>query len=434
MLLNGSIIRQSLARIRHKKFLIVIFVTLVLGSLSLNYRAVVAEGQCSGHVQSRYSATVCFVTPLDNDSVRGVVSVKVSVSILGRSPGVQKLIFNLDDEYLITDYAAPYEFKLPSARFVDGPRRLSVRAEMRDDFVTDPPSSIILNFNNGVTTLPVNTRQFKPYVPQITSGRPLIVAAVGDGASGETPEVADLIALWNPDMFLYLGDVYEKGTYTEFYNWYGVAGAFFSKFQRITNPIIGNHEYEPGVTPAYYDYWNNVPDFYSFDAGGWHFISLNSTSQFNQRRPGTRQYNWLQQDRAVRRGLCTLVYWHHPRFSIGPQDDTPAMDDIWRLLALTGVEVALTGNDHNYQRWVSLDANGNPHAEGITQFVAGMGGHGIRNFVREDERVASGYDTPSEAFGALRLEMYPDSLDYQYVNIEGKVLDSGEIVCHGSPP
>jgi hypothetical protein len=344
---------------------------------------------------------------------------------------VQKLIFYLDGEYLITDYAAPYMFQLPSDHFVDGAHILSVQAHLRNGFLTNPSSSITLNFSNGLAAPPVNTRQFEPYVPQTSPGEPMIVAAVGDGASGETPEVTDLIASWNPDMFLYLGDVYEKGTYTEFYNWYGVSDAFFSKFRHITNPIIGNHEYEPGITPAYYEYWDNVPDYYSFDAGGWHFIALNSTSQFNQRRPGSQQYRWLQQDRAVRRGLCTLAYWHHPRFSIGSQNDTPAMDEIWRLLALTGVDVALTGNDHNYQRWVSLDANGNPHAQGIIQFVAGMGGHGIRSFIREDERMAIGFDTPPEAFGALRLEMYPDKLGFEYINIDGKILDSGEIVCHG---
>ena len=27
---------------------------------------------------------------------------------------------------------------------------------------------------------------------------------------------------------------------------------------------------------GYFDYWNNIPNYYSFNAGGWHFISLNS--------------------------------------------------------------------------------------------------------------------------------------------------------------
>jgi hypothetical protein len=29
-------------------------------------------------------------------------------------------------------------------------------------------------------------------------------------------------------------------------------------------------------------------------------------------------------------------------------------------MALNGVDVVLTGHDHDYQRWQSLDLNGNP--------------------------------------------------------------------------
>ena len=43
--------------------------------------------------------------------------------------------------------------------------------------------------------------------------------------------VEDLIAGMNPNMLLYLGDVYEKGTYTEFYNWYGDGTNRWSRFK-----------------------------------------------------------------------------------------------------------------------------------------------------------------------------------------------------------
>lgn len=427
------VVRRLALRVWSRRFPLETISKLVLGSILLTYQTTVAQGECGTFEQESYTVSVCLVRPPDNTSVQGVVSVGATVNVVGDSPRVQKLIFYLDDEYLITDYSAPYMFDLPSDHFPDGTHSLSVQAYMRDDFLTDLHPSITLSFRNGVTTPPINTRQFTPYAPEIPPERPMIVAAVGDGASGETPEVTDLIASWDPDMFLYLGDVYENGTFTEFYNWYGFGGTYFSAFRSITNPTIGNHEYEPGITPAYYEYWDNVPNYYSFDAGGWHFISLNSTSQFNQRRPGTAQYGWLQQDMIARRGFCSLAFWQHPRFSIGPQGDTTAMDAIWRLLVRTGVDVVLTGDDHNYQRWVQLDADGNPSEQGIVQFVVGTGGHGIREFAREDERVAVGFDTPARAFGALRMEAHSDRLTFEYINIAGEVLDSGEVVCHGAP-
>ncbi len=87
-----------------------------------------------------------------------------------------------------------------------------------------------------------------------------------------------------------LGDVYEKGTHTEFFNWYGTPDRFFGRMRNYTNPVIGNHEYENNVAPGYFGYWNQVPDYYSYDAAGWHFIALNSTSQLGQRGPGSPRY------------------------------------------------------------------------------------------------------------------------------------------------
>ena len=99
-----------------------------------------------------------------------------------------------------------------------------------------------------------------------------------------------------PELFLYLGDVYEKGMPTEFYNWYGTSSTFFGRFKTISNPTIGNHDYLSGAAPGYFDYWDNVPNYYSFNAGGWHFISLNSISKFSPTAVGSAQYNFVQQD------------------------------------------------------------------------------------------------------------------------------------------
>ena len=150
------------------------------------------------------------------------------------------------------------------------------------------------------------------------------VAAVGDGASGvqNAKQVTDLIPGWSPNLVLYLGDVYEKGTATEFYNWYGTSSTFYGRFRAITNPTIGNHEYENNQAPGYFDYWDNVPNYYSFNAGGWHFISLNANSQVKQ-NVGSPQYEWLKQDLSASTANCTIVYFHQPVYSDGPEGDTP---------------------------------------------------------------------------------------------------------------
>ena len=66
---------------------------------------------------------------------------------------------------------------------------------------------------------------------------------------------------------------------------------------------------------------------------------------------------------------------------------------------------------------------GSVDPSGMTQFVVGTGGHGIRNFIRSDDRLAKGFDTAPYAFGALRLELNQDGAAYQFINIQGLTLD-----------
>ena len=114
---------------------------------------------------------------------------------------------------------------------------------MRDGFTTAQTTES-LTFNNGITSPPVNSNTFSPSVGTTPApGQPLIVRAVGDGGSGQTSEsdLVNLISSWNPNLFLYLGDVYENGRLLEFDNWYGkpgVAGTY-GQFDSIADSAIG---------------------------------------------------------------------------------------------------------------------------------------------------------------------------------------------------
>jgi hypothetical protein len=372
--------------------------------------------------------SLCIQNPLDGSTVSGVVSVEAvltgSIAEIRRA----KLIFALNHEYVLTDYIAPYIFELPTDHFADGLSTISVIAELNNGTETNS-ASVNLNIDNSNSNISDQYSPFTPYIPPLpVAGQPLVLAATGDGASGETTAVTDMIASWNPAMFLYLGDVYEDGTYTEFYNWYGNGANYFSLFRPITNPTVGNHEYTGGKAPGYFEYWNNPPSYYSFDAAGWHFISLNSNVP-KEMGVGRPEYNWLARDLALNLSQCTLAFMHAPRYSIGSEGGTPRLGPIWSLLANYQADLILTGHDHNYQRWEPIDSSGNPDPAGITQFVVGSGGHGIRPFISSDTRLVKGVDRVQDAIGALRLELYPNRATYEYINVNGVVLDSGEIEC-----
>ena len=206
---------------RRRLITLLILSSLLLASLQQPVFAAGTECQSSSPESGAYTVTVCITNPVDGAVVSGNTSVTATVSVIGTNPGIQKVEFYLGGEYLLTDYSSPYIFAIPTTKFVDGTRLLEAEALMRDQ---NPSSRAGINvtFNNGITAVPENTNTFTPTngtTPQ--SGRPFILAATGDGASGEpnADTVTDLIAGWNPNLFLYLGDVYNDGTETEFHNW-----------------------------------------------------------------------------------------------------------------------------------------------------------------------------------------------------------------------
>lgn len=418
------------------RFLRVAITLVVLFNLlmaSPQVRVAAQENSCStsSAVWDTYAVMVCITSPRSGAILEGQATVTATVRVTGANPGIQKLIFYLEGQYLLTNYGPAYKFTIPTTKFADGSRSLEVEVVMRDGF-TSTRAALEVTFANDIREPPVNPSALTPATGTTPEpGRPFILAATGDGASGESnaDAVTDLIASWDPNLFLYLGDVYDKGTFTEFQNWYGTGTNRYSRFNAITNPTVGNHEYEGDQAPGYFDYWNNVPNYYSVNAAGWHIINLNSNGQFDQTASGTGQYNWLVQDLETNHSACTLVYFHHPVYNIGPEGESNRMRQIWALLAQHGVDVVLTGHDHTYQRWQALDGSGNLDPNGVTQFVVGTGGHGIQDFVRTDSRVAIAFDTPPAAFGALRLELNRNGAAYQFVNTKGVTLDSGSIEC-----
>jgi Calcineurin-like phosphoesterase len=432
---RGIVIMMRKSAYWHK-FMGAMLVGLALFGMQSGWSQESINCAASGPASGDYEINVCLTHNATDGNATGAVIVTGTLEVSGSSPGVRTVVFYLDDKYLLTDYEAPYTFELPTTHFVDGPHRLAVAVLLQDGLVSNQAVAA-LNFSNGITTTPVNTNTFTPSSGRPAQpGEPFIVAVVGDGAGGKSDAlpVVDLIASWNPNLFLYLGDVYDNGSYSEFYNWYGDETHLFGRFRAITNPITGDHEYRGREAPGYYDYWDNIPDYYSFDVAGWHFISLNSTTQFGQRMPGSPQYEWLLQDLNKSASQCTIAYLHQPIFSIGQHGGDDGLMDIWALLAQHGVEMTFSGNDHDYERWQPLDAAGQPDPSGTIPFVVGTGGQSIREFAGSDPHLAKGYDATSAVpvFGALKLELNPRGLEYRFINVEGKMLDSGVIGCEGA--
>ena len=134
-----------------------------------------------------YAVTLCITAPDAGRHITGSTTVSSTISVTGTNPGVQELVFTLNG-------SAP-AVGLPVALHVEswtppggwtGTTPSQVYAIMRDGFNTAQTTEN-LTFSNGITTPPVNNNTFTPSVGTTPApGQPLVVAAVGDGASGQT--------------------------------------------------------------------------------------------------------------------------------------------------------------------------------------------------------------------------------------------------------
>jgi hypothetical protein len=179
------------------------------------------------------------------------------------------------------------------------------------------------------------------------------------------------------------------------------------------------HEHVSGYDP----YWRRMlggrpAAWYSFQAGGWQLLSLDSEAPHD---PGSAQYRWLQsQVRAP--GTCRLAFWHRARYSAGAHhgdQDDPA--PVWDALrGRTALVVA--AHELDMQRFRPID--------GITEFVAGSGGDGHYSINRRDRGLAFANDTD---YGALRLNLRPGMACFAFVTADGRTVDGGTVRCRQLP-
>lgn len=387
-----------------------------------------------------YVARVCITAPADGATLTADPSTLTATvtAASGTMPAVDHVLFYLQranigtHPSLMSDYASPWMVQIPTTHYKDGGYRLDAKVVFANNDETPDYATIYVTFQTGTTA---DQHSDGSWTPKTSDASPLTIAAVGDGAGGlpGSYAVGNLVAGMNPDLFLYLGDIYNAGTYAEFTNYYDTA---FGQLKGITNPVPGNHEARGNGYTGYMDYWNasttsssGIRHYYSFDSGGWHFIALDANFE-SDTAAGQEQYNWLsQQLDAIPPDSCTIAFFHQPRWGTGVSA-TPYMQDIWSLLSLRGVDVVLNGHEHDYQRFYPMDANGNVVTTGgMVEYIVGTGGHELMTY-RNDPRVASYFSTD----GALKLNLTSTGGTSQFIDTSGTVLDQSSFTCNGSSP
>jgi uncharacterized protein (TIGR03382 family) len=198
---------------------------------------------------------------------------------------------------------------------------------------------------------------------------------------------------------------------------------------------LGNHEYvtnqgQPYIDNLYLPSNNpqNSERYYSFDWGHVHFVALDSNCAIGlasaDRCGLAAQKTWLEKDLAATTQPWKIVFFHHPPWSSGEHGSQLTMRrNFAPIFEKYGVDLVLTGHDHNYERSKPMEGDAvAPAGEGIPYLVVGGGGASLRPFATSKPDWSVIRD--DQAHGFLDVKVVEGTLTANLVETDGKVLDS----------
>lgn len=242
-------------------------------------------------------------------------------------------------------------------------------------------------------------------------------AALGDEGAGTESEqrIANLIAKQHPELVLIAGDVvYSSGEFSEYrshlFPYYGKLMATVPILPCLGNHDVGNPEHlgrpyrevwmppenwappkggktvytilkrraNKGEGPLPRDAWSKRN--YSADAGGCHFVCLDSTADHDTMQDLI--VPWLKSDLASAKAngaKWLIAFWHHPPYTHGGyRDNSLQWNDIRELyvpvIKQYGVQFVLNGHDHGYQHM---------RKDGVDYIITAGGGAKLYPIVRD---------------------------------------------------
>ena len=181
---------------------------------------------------------------------------------------------------------------------------------------------------------------------------PMRFAVIGDRTGHAQPgmyeQVLKEIQRMRPDFILTVGDMiqgYTDDTLTIKDEW----EEYLELIEPVTVPIYftpGNHDIGDSTARELYRRYIGEP-YYSFEARGVHFISLDNSIPDEIDDFAAEQIEWLVQDLERNKGaLYTIVHFHKPFWIETVAKGEP--DTLHSLFVKHGVDAVFTGHYHRY--------------------------------------------------------------------------------------
>ena len=128
---------------------------------------------------------------------------------------------------------------------------------------------------------PTETDVAPPAATALAAAEPVTFVGAGDIAScsaSEDEATAKLLDGIAGTVFTLGDNAYSDGSASQYASCYGPT---WGRHKARTRPSPGNHEYHTSGAAGYFDYFGSAAGeagkgYYSFDAGAWHIVSLNS--------------------------------------------------------------------------------------------------------------------------------------------------------------
>ncbi|HBN07914.1 MAG TPA: hypothetical protein DD435_04440 [Cyanobacteria bacterium UBA8530] len=303
-------------------------------------------------------------------------------------------------------------------------------------------SSCLLN-------VPLASRGNRAFRIQALNEKPIVLAIAGNVAGDPTdtwafnggngrPEysrqkaTADIVGQINPDAVLLTGNAqYNDGAYDKYLLSYAPT---WGRFQGITHPAIGAHDYDNDGYFRFFGAAAGSPDktYYSFDLGAWHIVALNSICSKVGVGVGSEQERWLRQDLEANKGKPILAYWFNARFSSGPYGSDSTFQPLWQALFDYHAQLVVNGSDHIYERFAPQGPNGKADPKGIRQFTSGLGGATRYTLGKSVPNSEINFD---QNFGVLKLTLSPDAYEWEFIAETGSTFtDKGRQSIEVTPP
>ncbi|HLL52281.1 MAG TPA: metallophosphoesterase [Myxococcaceae bacterium] len=263
-------------------------------------------------------------------------------------------------------------------------------------------------------------------------------AAMGDFGMGNEAQAQVLASIVQnkPELLLGLGDIaYDAGSEQE------LQDHLFTPMAPLMAEVplfaaLGNHEYgtdqgQPTLDGLHQP--SNNPQrterYYSFDWGHVHFVALDSTcavgAATRDRCDRDAMLAWAKADLEQSRAPWKIVFFHHPLWSSGSHGSTLKMRAKYApIFEATGVDLVLTGHDHDYERTKPMRGDGEASGteRGITYLVIGSGGARHRTFSGTKPNWSVYRDDLNH--GYLDVTVAGGTLEARMVTPAGAVLDS----------